>query len=69
MPLIPDNDFEYALNVYSASNLIEEQIETLLYDFGGFIAAAGGNLGLFLGLSCLSMVFALVDKAIEILKL
>ena len=37
------------------------QSETLLYDAGGFLAAAGGNLGLLLGFSCLSVLFASVE--------
>jgi hypothetical protein len=34
--------------------LVEQRVETLVYDFGSFVAAAGGNLGLFLGLSFFS---------------
>jgi len=37
------------------SFLVEERVETLVYDFGNFLAAAGGNLGLTLGFSCLSI--------------
>jgi len=39
---------------------VEEKIETLLYDFGGLMAAAGGNLGLCLGFSCLSILFSII---------
>ena len=36
--------------------LVEQRVETLIYDFGGFLAAAGGNLGLCLGFSLLSIL-------------
>jgi hypothetical protein len=36
------------------SFLVEEKIENLVYDFSSFVSAAGGNLGLFLGLSLFS---------------
>jgi hypothetical protein len=32
-----------------------------MYDFGGFLAAAGGNLGLLLGFSCLSISLMAVE--------
>ena len=49
----------YLLMYYYKTLVVEKQVETLVYDFGGFLAAAGGNLGLCLGLSCLSIVFTL----------
>jgi hypothetical protein len=36
---------------------IEKHVETLVYDAGNLFAAVGGNLGLFLGFSCLSIIF------------
>ncbi len=51
----------YVLMYYYKSLVVEKQVETLVYDFGGFLAAAGGNLGLCLGLSCLSIVFTLTQ--------
>ena len=39
----------------------EQRIETLDYDFGNLVVAAGGNLGLFLGLSLLPILMAVVD--------
>jgi hypothetical protein len=39
----------------------EQIIESLEYDFGNFMVAAGGNMGLFLGMSCLSVLFSLVE--------
>jgi hypothetical protein len=49
----------YLLSYYYKTLLVEKQVETLVYDFGGFLAAAGGNLGLCLGFSCLSILFTL----------
>ena len=40
--------------------LIEEHTEKLVYDKTNFLAAAGGNMGLFLGFSCLSMFLGLL---------
>ena len=37
---------------------IEEEEESLVYDVGNFLAAAGGNLGLFLGFSCFSVIIS-----------
>jgi hypothetical protein len=39
---------------------VEEHVESLVYDVTTFLAAAGGNLGLFLGFSCLSVFYALI---------
>ncbi len=39
--------------------VVEEQVETLVYDAGNFLAAVGGNLGLFLGFSCLTMMLGI----------
>jgi hypothetical protein len=36
--------------------LTEEKEETLVYDVTNFLVNAGGNLGLFLGFSCLSIL-------------
>jgi hypothetical protein len=46
-----------------SSLIVEERVETLVYDVGSFLAAAGGNLGLFLGFSCLS-VFLYIIKLV-----
>ena len=37
----------------------EKHVETLLYDTGNFLAQIGGNLGLFLGCSCYSLLLAI----------
>ena len=34
----------------------EEHVETLMYDTGNFLVQVGGNLGLFLGFSCYSLL-------------
>ena len=47
---------------------VEEHVETLIYDTGNFLAQAGGNLGLFLGFSCLSMLLAIVNFIRKTLK-
>jgi hypothetical protein len=44
---------------YSTFN-IEERIENLEYDIATLLVSAGGNLGLFLGLSCLPVLFAML---------
>ena len=48
----------YNLYFYYSTFQVEQHVETLLYDVGGFLAAAGGNLGLCLGFSCLSVMLA-----------
>jgi hypothetical protein len=40
---------------------VEEHFETLVFDIGSLLAAAGGNLGLFLGFSCLSLLLSCLD--------
>ena len=54
---IEDNNI-YDLYFYYSTFQVEQHVETLIYDVGGFLAAAGGNLGLCLGFSCLSVMFA-----------
>jgi hypothetical protein len=40
---------------------VESRVETLVYDTGSMLAAAGGYLGLFLGFSCLTCLTSFVD--------
>jgi hypothetical protein len=57
---VPQNFTEddiYILTSYYKTLLVEKEVETLVYDLSGFLAAAGGNMGLCLGLSCLSVLF------------
>jgi hypothetical protein len=46
----------FRLYFYYYTTTVEEKIETLIFDFGGLLAAAGGHLGLCLGFSCLSVL-------------
>ncbi len=55
------NDSFY-LNINLESFMVEERVEALVYDEVNFIAAAGGNLGLFLGFSCFSVLLALLNQ-------
>ena len=58
--LYEDGNGVFLLYFFYATLTVEEKIETLIYDFGGLMAAAGGNLGLCLGLSCLSILFSMI---------
>jgi hypothetical protein len=55
------NDSFY-LSFNLESFMVEERVEALVYDEVNFIAAAGGNLGLFLGFSCFSVLIALMKQ-------
>jgi hypothetical protein len=55
----PGNDLY--LSVSYKSSLVEEIVETYVYDLGSFLAQAGGHLGLCLGFSCLSVIVGLVN--------
>jgi hypothetical protein len=39
---------------------IEERVESLVYDVPTLLVATGGNLGLFLGFSCLSVGLGMI---------
>ena len=56
-----DSRSNFTLYIFPGSKFTEDQSETLLYDAGGFLAAAGGHLGLLLGFSCLSALYAIVN--------
>jgi hypothetical protein len=51
----------FALTMTYKTTQVEESIERLTYDDADFLIYLGGNLGLFLGLSCLSTLLKLVD--------
>jgi hypothetical protein len=51
----------YILGFSFTSLDIEEQSIILLYDIGMLLSSAGGNLGLALGFSCLSILLNLVE--------
>ena len=55
--LAEEEDAPYIFYFFYKTFLVEQRVETLIYDFGGFLAAAGGNLGLCLGFSLLSILF------------
>jgi len=40
---------------------IEKHVETLICDTATFLTQIGGNLGLFLGISCLSVILTIID--------
>ena len=51
----------FLLSIYYKTLVVEERTETLIYDVPGLLSAAGGNLGLLLGFSCLSLLFGAVQ--------
>ena len=51
----------FHLFFYYSSLVVEKRVETLVYDIGGFLAAAGGNMGLMLGLSFLTILIKALD--------
>ena len=59
-----DSEELFTLNIFYSPFTVEEKIESLEYDFANVLVSAGGNLGLFLGFSCLTVMF----KAIEWLQ-
>ena len=52
----------FYLYISLESLTVEERVEALVYDEVNFVAAAGGNLGLFLGFSCFSVLLALIKQ-------
>jgi len=59
-------DNYYTFYVSYSSLDVEKQVESLIYDAGNSFAAVGGNLGLFLGFSCLSIIFATIDFLVRV---
>ena len=55
----------YYLTFSYNSFTIEEKVETLVYDIGSFLTSIGGNLGLFLGFSCFSLLVSLIEMLKE----
>ena len=53
-------DFEDGLKMYPYydSSAVEKQSEVLVYDIPKFLSAIGGTLGLYLGFSCLSILWS-----------
>ncbi len=63
----PDSAFanSFMVVIKFSSLLIDEEVETYVYDFGNFLVALGGNLGLMLGFSCLSVLFSALEFIFE----
>ncbi len=57
----PPEGSSVALYLMYDKFIIEEHVETLVYDTASFLAQAGGNLGLFLGFSCLSVLLGCIQ--------
>ena len=53
--------------VHFQTSSVEEKVENLEYDLANLLVSAGGNLGLFMGLSCLSVLFYAIDSLQAIL--
>jgi hypothetical protein len=51
----------FTLYVNYMTLMVEDRTETLNYDVTNFLAAAGGNLGLMLGFSCLSILYLILE--------
>ncbi len=49
------------LSISYSSMLVEERIETIVYDLENLLTSVGGNLGLFLGFSCFSTMLAVLE--------
>ncbi len=46
----------------------DEDEEVMLYDFNNILAAIGGSLGLFLGVSVFSIIVSVMDKCSTIIE-
>ena len=51
------------LSISYGTFAIHEQVETLVIDTGNFLSQIGGNLGLFLGVSCMSLLTGVIHFA------
>lgn len=51
----------FHLNMFFHTLEVEERTETFVYDIVNFLSAAGGNLGLFIGFSCFSVLCSAID--------
>ena len=51
----------FMLNYAFATLNVEQKIESLDFDLGALLSAAGGNMGLFLGLSVSSLALAFIQ--------
>lgn len=51
----------YQIKISYSSLHVKERVVTLVYDLENFLTSLGGNLGLFLGFSCLSLMLIAVE--------
>jgi len=51
----------FSINYYYETLDVEETMENLVMDLGGLLAEAGGNIGLLLGFSLISLVFSFIE--------
>ena len=65
-PELPDGVFFFQFSYNSLQ--VEERVVTLAYDLADFFASVGGNLGLFLGFSCLSLLLSVMEFVRELLR-
>ena len=56
-------DVFFNLKIFYSTHVVEEQITSLVFDLGTLLTSAGGNLGLLLGFSCLSVLLAVIRNA------
>ena len=66
-PDVDASNYFYLITFFTRMET-EERTEVLVYDMVAFLSAAGGNLGLFVGFSCLSVIFALIDVSWELCR-
>lgn len=68
---LSDVNKNFVLYYFYDSLLTLEKIETVVFDLGDFLSAAGGNIGRMLGFSCISIMFSLIsgmEYALKYLK-
>ena len=51
----------FTMFIYYGSSVVEEKVEQYIYDPGTLLTSVGGNMGLFLGFSCLSCFLSLIN--------
>jgi hypothetical protein len=56
-------DGHFNLRFFYNTLVVEEKITSLVYDTGTLLTSAGGNMSLFLGFSCLSVLLSLIRNA------
>ena len=56
---------ELRVYVYYDNLIVHRQYERLTYDVPAFLSALGGSLGLYLGFSCLDILFKGVDEMVD----